>query len=80
MTEITDSAISLAPLYAAYDTALAAAKKHAPMGYIDKSGMAALYRCAAREFGCTPSEVLLRRQLQTTEAAPGLAAALRGSY
>ena len=48
--------INLAQLYAAYDKALADTKKHAPMGYIDGNGMAAVYRCAAREFGCTPED------------------------
>jgi AraC-like DNA-binding protein len=44
------------------------------VGFHDPSRFTRAFR---REFGCTPSEVLLRRQWQSTEAASGLAAALR---
>jgi AraC-like DNA-binding protein len=43
------------------------------VGFYDPSSFTRAFR---REFGCTPSEVLTRRALQASRAAPGLAAAL----
>lgn len=43
------------------------------VGFFDPSSFTRAFR---REFGCTPSEVLARRQPRTTRHVPGLAAAL----